>query len=60
MLARVFGMADAILAETLESERAALFDSSGRLKLTPLRERLGEAYSFDELRLARLFLLNPK
>lgn len=34
----------------------AAFKNSGDLKLTPVREILGDNYSFDELRLARLFL----
>jgi len=31
-------------------------DSSGRIKLSPVRELLDESFSYDELRLARLFL----
>ena len=37
--------------ETLRGE-------SNDLRLTPLKDLLGEEFSFDELRLARLFLLN--
>ncbi|MBI4117557.1 MAG: RecQ family ATP-dependent DNA helicase [Parcubacteria group bacterium] len=35
---------------------AAAFQKSGGVLLTPVREILGEEYSFDELRLARMFL----
>ncbi|MCK4554719.1 helix-turn-helix domain-containing protein, partial [Candidatus Parcubacteria bacterium] len=32
------------------------FQESGGLNLSPVREILGEEYSYDELRLARMFL----
>jgi hypothetical protein len=32
------------------------FKKSGGTALAPVRERLGETYSYDELRFARLFL----
>ena len=36
--------------------KAELVDSSGRIKLSPVRDRLDDSFSFDELRLARLFV----
>jgi ATP-dependent DNA helicase RecQ len=41
--------------DRLEKIRAA-FAKSGSMTLTPVREILGENYSFDEIRLGRLFL----
>ena len=39
-----------------KKSKAELVDSSGLVKLSPVRELLGDSYSFDDLRLARLFL----
>jgi RecQ family ATP-dependent DNA helicase len=39
-------------------ERA--FQEAQGFKLTPVRERLGESYSFDEIRLARLILVSRR
>ena len=39
-----------------EKEDDNLYDSSGRLRLSPVRDKLGPTYSWQELRLARLFL----
>lgn len=38
---------------------AAAFKKTGGLSLSPVREILGEEYSYDELRLARMFLSSP-
>jgi ATP-dependent DNA helicase RecQ len=42
-------------AERLEKIKAA-FEKSGGLALTPVKELLGEDYSYDELHLARIFI----
>ncbi len=38
--------------------KSELVDSSGLIKLSPIRSLLDDSYSFDELKLARLFLSN--
>lgn len=45
-----------VLFKTPPAKQDALRDSSGLIKLSPVRQLLDDSFSFDELRLARLFL----
>lgn len=42
--------------EKMKTAFDAVYKETGELKLTPVREILGESFNFEELRLARLFL----
>ncbi len=46
----------ALLSKTPSAKQDELRDSSGLIKLSPVRVLLDDSFSFDELRLARLFL----
>ena len=45
-----------ISTQATRGEQDTFCDSSGLIKLSPVRSLLDDSYSFDELRLARLFL----
>lgn len=48
-----------LISKTPSADKEALYDTSGSFKLSPIRAVLGDSYSFEELRLARLFLPAP-